>query len=88
MFIDRVRTTQAESALVDEKTGLFSSPPDGLVAAIAWEGDDDEVEVLMVWETPGARGDFGMQMMPLVEAGDVVSKPDILTPHRVYVRGT
>jgi hypothetical protein len=87
MFMDSVQTTRAELALVDERTGLFANPPDGLLAAIAWEGStDEEVTVLMVWDTPGARGDFSVKMMPLVEAGDVTSKPTILTPHKVYLR--
>lgn len=87
MFIDIVTAPREEVELVDEKAGLFSNPPDGLAAAIAWEADDDNVSVLMVWETPGARGDFGAEkMMSLVEAGAVTTKPEIVTPFRVFLR--
>lgn len=87
MFIDIVTAPRQEVEFVDEEAGLFSDPPDGLAAAVAWEVDDDNVTVLMVWETPGARGDFAAEkMMPLVEAGDVTTKPEIVTPFRVFIR--
>lgn len=37
MFLDLVVTTPAEAAVLDERTGLFSDPPAGLLAAVAWE---------------------------------------------------
>jgi hypothetical protein len=90
MFMDIAQTTRSELDVVDQKAGLFSDPPDGLLAALAWEGPgEDQVTVLMVWETPGARGDFGFQrMMPLMESGEVTAKPEILTPYKTFLRGT
>jgi hypothetical protein len=89
MFMDTVQTTSAELDLVDQKTGLFSDPPAGLLAALAWEGPTEGlVTLLMVWETPGARGDFGFQhMMPLRESGEVTAKAEIVKPYKTFVRG-
>jgi hypothetical protein len=88
MFMDIAQTTRSEIDVVDQKAGLFSDPPDGLLAALAWDGPEEgQVTVLMVWETPGARGDFGFQrMMPLMESGEVTAKPEILTPYKTFLR--
>lgn len=37
MFLDLVVTAPAEAAVLDERTGLFSDPPPGLLAAVACE---------------------------------------------------
>lgn len=37
MFLDLVVTAPAEAAVVDERTGLFSDPPAGRLAAVAWQ---------------------------------------------------
>ncbi|MEX1280571.1 MAG: hypothetical protein AB1Z55_07590 [Acidimicrobiia bacterium] len=88
MFIDRVTTTPEELAIVDAEAGLFSDPPPGLAAAVAWESGEGEVTCLMVWDTPGQRGDFAFQkMMPLIESGRVGADPDVLQPTRIYLRG-
>lgn len=89
MFIDIVTTSTADLDVVDERAGLFSDPPDGLAAAIAWESGDDEITTVMVWDTPGDRGDFAFKkMMPLMEEGVVSGEPAIVAPHRVFVRGS
>jgi hypothetical protein len=89
MFIDIVTTSTADLGVVDERAGLFADPPDGLAAAIAWESGDDEITTVMVRDTPGDRGDFAFKkMMPLMEEGAVRGKPAIVTPHRVFLRGT
>jgi len=87
MFIDVVTAARSEIELVDERTGLFSDPPAGLLAAVSWESGDDRVTTVMVWDTPGARGDFAFQkMMPLIEQGGITGKPEIVKPFRVFIR--
>jgi hypothetical protein len=93
MFLDLITTSRAEVDIVDREAGLFSDPPEGLLAALAWEAEegdpDGEVTVLTVWETPGARGDWGYQrIMPLAESGVITGDPAILTPYRTFVRGS
>jgi hypothetical protein len=93
MFLDLITTTRAEVDIVDREAGLFSDPPEGLLAALAWEAEgadpDGEVTVLTVWATPGARGDRGYQrIMPLAGSGAVTGEPAILTPYRTFVRGS
>jgi hypothetical protein len=89
MFLDLIRTTCAEVDIVDREAGLFPDPLEGLLSALAWEGEegdpDGKVTVLTVWGTPGARGDFRYQrMLPLMEAGAVTDSPAILTPYRTF----
>ncbi len=87
MFIDVVTALRSEIELVDERVGLFRDPPAGLVAAISWESGGDQVTTVMVWETPGARGDYAFQkMMPLIEEGGITGKPEIVQPFRVFIR--
>lgn len=90
MFAETVTTPRSAADTVWERSRLFSEPPTGLVAAIAWESGDDDVTTVMVWETPGARGDFAAErMVPLYEAGILGAEhghPDRVTPVQVYVR--
>lgn len=87
MFIDQVTAPRSEIETVDAETGLFSDPPDGLLAAVAWEDDDDQITTVMVWETAAARGDFAFEkMMPLLKTGSITGKPEILSPFRVFIR--
>ena len=87
MFIDKVTAPRSEIETVDAETGLFSDPPNGLLAAIGWDAGDELVTTVMVWETPAARGDFAFEkMMPLLETGRVAGKPEILSPFRVFLR--
>ncbi len=87
MFIDQVTTTSEGLDIVDAETGFFSDPPEGLSAVIAWDAGDGNVTCLMVWDTPGQRGEFAFQkMMPLMESGRVQGDPDVLTPTRVFIR--
>jgi hypothetical protein len=88
-FIDVVTTSPAELAIVDAEAGIFSNPPPGLAAAISWESGDDQVTCLMVWDTPGQRGDFAAErMMPLLASGRVSGEPERLKPHQLFVRGS
>lgn len=88
MFIEIVTSTSSELEVIEEQAGLFSDPPEGLLASIAWEADSpDEVTVLMVWQTPEARGDYAFEkIMPLALAGKVVSSPQRLKPFKVFIR--
>ena len=72
MFMETITATASEWHLVNEKTGLVSEPPAGLVAHVAWESGPDQVTAVMVWEAPGQRGDFAAEvMMPLFESGEL-----------------
>lgn len=89
MFIDIVATSRSETEVVAERTGLYEDPPEGLVAAIAWESSEDEITTVMVWETPAARGEFAYrQMMPLIEEVGLTGEPEIVKPFRVFLRST
>lgn len=90
MFTETVTTARTKAEAVWEHSRLFSDPPVGLVAAIAWETDDGNVTTVLVWETPAARGDFSLErMMPLFEAGTLGEEhghPERVTPVNVYLR--
>lgn len=89
MFMDVVVASRAEIELVDEQAGLFRDPPNGLIAAVAWESGDDQMTTVMVWTTPGDRGDFAFEkMMPLIEQGGITSKPEIVQPFQLFVRSS
>jgi hypothetical protein len=47
-FIDVVTAAHSQIELVDERTGLFSDPPAGLVATVSRESSDDQVKTVMV----------------------------------------
>jgi hypothetical protein len=82
MFMDLVTCKRSEYDLIDAETGLYSTPPQDLLASIAWDADDpEEVVVLHVWRTPDARGEFAFEkIMPLAREGKVVSEPKRLRP--------
>jgi hypothetical protein len=88
MFVEIITQPRSEYELVESETGLQSSPPAGLLAAVTWETENpDEVAMLMVWATPEARGDFAFKkIMPLAQQGKTASNPKRLTPVRVFVR--
>ena len=89
MFMDVVVAPRSEIELVDERAGLFRDPPVGLVAAISWESGEDQVTTVMVWDTPGARGDFAFKkMMPLIEQGGITSTPEVVQPFRLFIRSS
>lgn len=90
MYVDIVTSKRSELEVIDAETGLLSDPPDALLACIAWEAENpDEVTVLQVWQTPDARGDFAFEkVMPLAQAGKVVSNPKRLKPLKVFIRGS
>jgi hypothetical protein len=88
MFVEIITQSRRDYELVEAETGLQTKGPPGLVAAISWEGDmAEEVTLLMVWESPEARGEFAFRhIMPLAEQGQVTSSPKRLKPVRVFVR--
>ena len=90
MFLETVTLARGAAETVWEHSRLFSEPPDGLAAAIAWTSGDDEVTVLMAWDTAAARGDFALErMVPLYETGTLGEHhghPGPVTPVNVYVR--
>jgi len=89
MFIDIVTASTSDLDSVDERAGLFSDPPDGLAAAIAWESGDDEITTVMVWDSPGDRGNFAFKkIMPLMEEGIIRGEPEVVTPHKIFLRST
>ncbi len=90
MFAETITITRAQAQTVWDHSRLFSEPPAGLLAAIAWEsGGDDEITSVMVWETPAARGDFAAErMLPLYDAGilgEAHGHPERVTPVQVYL---
>lgn len=90
MFTEIVTTSRAVADRVLAGSRLVSDPPAGLLAAIAWESGTDRVSLLMVWDTPAARGDFSFErMVPLLrsaEFADVTDKPQRVAPVEVYLR--
>ncbi len=87
-FTEIVTGPRAEAERVFAETGLVADPPEGLAALIAWETGSDELTTVMVWATPGARGDFAAErMMPLLEDGTFrPSSPERLHPTHLFVR--
>ena len=53
-----VSVSRAAEAAVAAHSRMYTEPPAGLQAAIAWESGNDEITTLLVWDTPDARGDF------------------------------
>ena len=73
----------------NERLRMVSDPPQGLLAAIAWNAGDGQVTALNLWETPEAVADFFMErIQPVVEAeGEPVNKPlHHGPPILVYIR--
>lgn len=67
MFVDTITVPRPEWEFVIAKTRIVDDPPEGLLAAIAWDAGGGEVTAVMVWETPAARGNFSAdKMMPLL----------------------
>lgn len=89
MFAETVTIPCTHAQAVWDRSRIFSEPPAGLLAAIAWESGRDNVTTVMVWETPAARGDFAAErMVPLYEAGVLGEEhghPERVTPVQVYV---
>lgn len=88
MFVDLVTCKRSEYDLIDAETGLYSTPPDDLVACIAWDADEpDEITVLHVWRTPDARGEFAFErILPLARQGKIESQPKRLKTSWVFFR--
>lgn len=90
MFVEVVEGPLSDWELVREKSRLLDDPPDGLLACIVTPVGDDAIHGVMVWETPGQRGDWAAAvMMPLFESGalaGVTSNPSPTTPVDVFLR--
>jgi len=90
VFVETVRAPRAEIEFVFREARLTSDPPPGLRAAISWELADGEAMALVVWDSPGERGDWAAErVVPLADAGamaDHVGHPERATPIEVWVR--
>lgn len=81
MFIDTITVPRPEWEFVTDQARIVADPPEGLIAAIAWDTGDGSVTAVMVWETPGARGDFSAdRMMPLLANAPPEAVAGSLTP--------
>lgn len=90
MFLETVTARRHILTLFTTRTKLFDDPPTGLLAAIAWEGDDDTATILVLWATPGARGDFALErVVDSFEDHELEgAEPQRLTPVHVHIRPT
>jgi hypothetical protein len=92
MFVEVVEGPLRDWELVRQHSRLLDEPPDGLLSCIVTPVGDDGMRGVMVWETPGQRGEWAAAvMMPLFESGvlaDVTSDPTPVTPIDVYLRLT
>lgn len=92
VFVEVVEGPVSDWELVRQHSRLIDDPPDGLLACVVTPVGDDGMHAVMVWETPGQRGDWAAAvMMPLFESGalaDLTSKPAPVTPIDVFVRPT
>lgn len=90
MFIDRTTAPRAVIRTVLTEARMLDDPPAGLAALLSWEEPDDQVTIVMCWDSPAHRGEFAAErMMPLFERGvlgEAAGDPDRLTPFEVYVR--
>jgi hypothetical protein len=89
MFVEVVHAPAAEIEQVFEASRLTSDPPPGLMAAIAYTESNGESAALLVWETPGQRGDWAAdRMVPLYESGalaDASGHPERVEPIEVWI---
>lgn len=66
----------------NRRLGFFTDPPIGAQVAVQWE-DGDISHTLIVWDSPGAAGDFAEhRVMPLIQAGEI----EAVHPGRPVVR--
>ena len=77
MFVETIVLPRWEWERGHESLRLTTDPPNGLIAAIAWDSGDGEVTGVNVWETAGAIADFFIERVrPFVEAeGEPSNKP-------------
>jgi hypothetical protein len=91
MFVEIVRAPAEELQRVMERSRLTSDPPPGLGAAVAFTEANGESAVLLVWDSPGERGDWAAErMVPLFESGeftDAAGHPERVEPIEVWLRG-
>lgn len=84
MFLDLSGLPAPRSTSSTVKRGCPRSSrgaPGGTRVGGEEDGPEGGVTVRTVWETPGARGDFGFQrMLPLMESGEAV--PDLCPGER------
>ena len=90
MFVEIVHAPAAELQRVFELSRLTADPPLGLLAAVSYTEPNGESSTLLVWETPGQRGDWAAErMVPLFESGaltDAAGHPQRVEPIEVWLR--
>ena len=90
VFVEQAVGPRLDWELVREKSGLLDDPPDALLACIAVPSGEEEVSVIMVWESAGQRGDWAAEiMMPLFEAGEfegTTTSPKPVKPISMYLK--
>ena len=90
MFVETVRGPRSDWEAVRDRSGILAQPPDGLLSCVVLPDGDDHMIGIMVWDTPGQRGDWAAAtMMPLFESGrmaDVTSNPAPVEPIDLFVR--
>lgn len=77
MFVETIVLPRREWERWHEGLRLSADPPEGLIAAIAWDSGDGRVTGVNVWETPAAIADFFVERVgPFVEVeGEPADKP-------------
>lgn len=90
MFIDKITVSREVIQTVLTEARMIDDPPEGLAALLSWEEADEQVTMVMCWDTPAHRGEFAAQrMMPLFERGvlgEEAGDPDRVVPVEVYIR--
>ena len=92
MHIEHLKLeTRTDIERVEAQTRVFSEPPDGLRAAVAWEAESGESAVVFVWESPQASATWSQEVMwPKLAAGELALEsgpPQAVEPIHVVVRG-
>lgn len=84
-------TARSDIEQVETQTRLFSSPPDGLHAAVAWEGASGESAVVFIWESAQASALWSQETLwPKLSAGELSLEsgpPEAVDPIHVFIRG-
>ena len=82
MFIETTTSPRDEHDKVLELNRILDDPPRGLLSYVSWEAGGDQITVVLVWESPAARGAFSETvMMPLFASGQMDGISARLTHH-------
>lgn len=80
---------RADIEEVEAQTRLFSDPPDGLRAAVAWEDSAGRSAVVFVWDSAQASAQWSQEVMwPKLSSGELALKsgpPEQVEPIHVVV---